>query len=339
MKRRKVVSIAIGLSFVILFVTGILSFAMPYSRSIATLHTVFGGVFALGVLFHITHNFRLLQSYIKEKGALFIGLTVAVVFLGAKYEMPLFQQFMDFGARVKSGSESPVTHNGYELVEMNTKKGTKITLELLRGKHYWHPQMAVWIEDEAGDYVETLFVSKATAKGLFFGGRNKTNFKTFDHKKQRSNTLRRVNALPVWSHKRGKRYEDGLFVPTRDQPLPEAIAGETLTDSFVLSASTELHAKFYLRVELNVAFDDNEYYSEYDFPEDETFHNGTGQLGQPSIIYSALVDKFDGKAYYLMDLVGHGHHSAQNGTIYTDLSTLTTAMEIVERIVVGIKTP
>lgn len=180
---------------------------------------------------------------------------------------------------------------------------------------------------------------KLRQRGLFFGGRNKTNFKTFDQQKQRSNALRRVNALPVWSHKQGKRYEDSMFVPTRDQPLAEAITGETLTDNFVLSASTEPCAKFYIKVELNVAFDDNEYYSEYDFPEDETFHNGTGQLGQPSVIYSALVDKVDGKAYYLMDLVGHGHHSAQNGTIHPDLSSLTTAREIVERIVVGIKAP
>ena len=87
-----------------------------------------------------------------------------------------------------------------------------------------------------------------------------------------------------------------------------------------------------------MAFDDNEFYSEYDFPNDEIFHNGTGQLGQPSIIFDAFIDMNDQKDYYLMELIGHGHHSGQNGNINQDLSTLTTAKHIVERIIVGVKT-
>ncbi|MGX1930161.1 hypothetical protein [Flagellimonas sp. 2504JD4-2] len=339
MKFRKLIGLSIGISFVVLFITGLLSFYTTYSRSIATLHTVFGLLFTVGVLFHLKNNFRPLASYSKGKMTLFVVCAGALFFVGAKYETPPFKQLMDFGASAKSNSERMVNPEAYELVEMNTSKGMHITLDLLRGEHYWHPQMAVWIEDEVGNYIETLFVSKATAKGLFFGGRSKSNFKTFDTEKQSSYSFRRVNALPVWSHKRGVRYKDGAVVPTRDMPLPDAITGETLVDNFILTMSTEPLSKFRIKVELNVAFDDNEFYSEYDFPDDETFHNGTGQLGQPSIVFSALVDSGDGKAYYLMDLIGHGHHSAQNGTIYSDLSTLTTAKDIVERIVVGIKRP
>ena len=90
------------------------------------------------------------------------------------------------------------------------------------------------------------------------------------------------------------------------------------------------------RVELNVAFDDNEFYSEFDFPDDEVYHSGTGQLGQPSIVFDALIDLEDGKNYYLMELIGHGHHSGQTGELFSDLSTLTTAKQIVERIVIGV---
>ena len=77
-----------------------------------------------------------------------------------------------------------------------------------------------------------------------------------------------------------------------------------------------------LNIEINVAFDDNEFYSEFDFPDDDTFHNGTGQLGQPSIVFNTAIDMKDGKDYYLMELIGHGHHSGQNGTLYIDLSRL-----------------
>ena len=68
-------------------------------------------------------------------------------------------------------------------------------------------------------------------------------------------------------------------------------------------------------------------------------YNGTGQLGQPSIIFETIIDTTDHSDYYLMQLIGHGHRSGQNGRINPDLSTLTTALEIVERIVVGVSHP
>ncbi len=37
-------------------------------------------------------------------------------------------------------------------------------------------------------------------------------------------------------------------------------------------------------------FNDNEFYSEFDFPDEEVYHNGTGQLGQPSMIFETAID-------------------------------------------------
>jgi len=173
-------------------------------------------------------------------------------------------------------------------------------------------------------------VSRATAQGLFFGGRSKDNFRTADQNKEKSNDYIRVDALPIWSHKRGVQYTDGMYVPTKEDPLPDAITGVTFVDNFMLLSSMDGDSKFKLRIELNVAFDDNEYYSEDDFP-------GTGQLGQPSILFGAEINMNDNKGYYLLNLIGRGHHSGQNGLLYEDLSSLTTALEIVERIVVGVK--
>jgi len=110
-----------------------------------------------------------------------------------------------------------------------------------------------------------------------------------------------------------------------------------LQDNFHLLSSTTALDSFNLKLEINVAFDDNEYYSEYDYPDDETFHNGTGQLGQPSIVFNSEIALQNGDSYYLMDLIGHGHHSGQTGEIFGDLSSLTTAKQIVERIVVGVR--
>ncbi|MEX0275571.1 MAG: hypothetical protein AB3N16_14455 [Flavobacteriaceae bacterium] len=337
MTLRKIVSLSVAISFVVLFATGALSYFQVYSRGTATLHTVFGILFSLGVLFHVMNNFRSIKRYAKGKTVTVIVLIGSLFFIGGLYQIAPFRTLMDFGARQKVAAERQWDQAVYEIVEMNTSNGTQLTIDLMRSEHYWHPQMAVWVEDTQGNYIETLFVSKATARGLFFGGRNKDNFKTFDEGKEATGEYRRVNALPVWSHKRGVQYADGMYVPPSNDPLPDAITGATLTDNFKLKTSIKPRDKFKLKIELNVAFDDNEYFSEYDFPDDVVFHNGTGQLGQPSIIFSVAIDMHDDKNYYLMELIGHGHHSGQNGTIDPDLSTLTTAKRLVERIVVGVK--
>lgn len=334
---RKIISLSIGISVIILIVTGILSYFQDYSSNVATLHTLFGILFSLGVLFHFKNNFRSIKLYTKGKTVSLLGLLSLLLLLGGFYQITPFNQLMDFSAKQKASAKKELNQTTYQLVEMNTTNDIKLIIDLLRSEHYWHPQMAIWIENEKGNYIETLFISKATAKGLFFGGRSKSNFKSFDKNKNTSGEYRHVNALPVWAHKRNVKYTDGMYVPPSNQPLPDAITGATITDNFKLNTSIEPFKKFVLKIEINVAFDDNEYYSEYDFPEDTIFHNGTGQLGQPSIIFSTNIDMNDGKNYYLMELIGHGHHSGQNGTIYPDLSTLTTAKQIVERIVVGVK--
>ncbi len=332
---RKFISLSIALSFIVLLATGILSFYKDYSRIIATLHTVFGLLFSVGALFHLSNNFKPIKTYARGKMIFAVLIMVAVFFSGAYYQIEPFDSLMNFGTKLKASSEKELNLSEYEVFEMEMNKDIQLTIDLLRSEHYWHPQMAVWVEDTLGNYVETIFVSKATAQGLFFGGRSKDNFKEFDEKKDAEGDFRRVNALPVWSHKRGVQYKDGLYVPTNDNPLPDGITGATFKDNFKLLSSIDSTSKFNLRIEINVAFDDNEHYSEFDFPDDEIFHNGTGQLGQPSIIFNAQIDMNDHKDYYLMDLIGHGHRSGQTGELYKDLSTLTTAKKIVERIVIG----
>ncbi len=337
MNFRKMISLSIGLSFIVLLITGILSYFQVYSRNIATLHTVFGFLFSLGVFLHFKNNFRPFKLYLKGKIFLLTILIGSLFFIGASYQITPFNILMDYGAKQKATTKKEVNSSTYEIVEINSSNDIKLSIDVLRSEHYWHPQMAVWLEDEKGNYIETIFVSKATAKGLFLGGRSKDNFKDFDENKDASGDYIRVNALPVWSHKRNVQYADGLYVPPNNDPLPDAISGETFIDNFQLITSTKKRSKFTVKIEFNVAFDDNEYYSEYDFPDDKTFHNGTGQLGQPSIIFKANVDTNDDTNYYLMELIGHGHHSGQNGTIYSDMSTLTTAKQIIERIVIGVK--
>ncbi|UTW63101.1 DUF4405 domain-containing protein [bacterium SCSIO 12741] len=336
MMKRSIVSLLILLSFTVLAITGILEYFRPHTHFIQSLHTWFGFVFLLAAVFHLTNNLRPIKSYLKKKSVYGIGMILALVVAAIYWTLPPFETVMEWGTQIRAQGKQEVDPEQRDILRMNTSHETQLHLDLLRGEHYWHPQMVIWTEDTNGQFLETLFVSKATAKGLFFGGRNKDNFKTFDEELDSEGDYRRVDALPVWSHKRGVQYADGMYVPPSNQPLPDGITGATLQGNFNLHTSSQNTSPFVVRLEINVAFDDNEYYSEYDFPDDEVYHSGTGQLGQPSLVFEAQVNP-EIKSYQMMQLIGHGHQSGQSGEINPDLSTLTTALEIVERIVIGVQ--
>ena len=61
------VSLTLVVSFSVLSVSGLLSFFLPYSRTTAAIHTVFGFLFVLSVLPHLWSNFRNLASYMRVR--------------------------------------------------------------------------------------------------------------------------------------------------------------------------------------------------------------------------------------------------------------------------------
>ena len=64
-----------------------------------------------------------------------------------------------------------------------------------------------------------------------------------------------------------------------------------------------------------------------------TIYSGNGSSGQPSLIYATTIEA-DSTGKYLLELVGHGHHSGADGELYNDLTKITTAKDIVSFIVV-----
>lgn len=277
----------------------------------------------------------------KLKKEPFIIFAFCSFVLGAAYfEWGPVKTLMNQKAVRNAQTSNDIDHTGYEIVDHAEGEQPLLTVDFLKGKHFWNPQVAIWLEDSTGQYLETLLVTTSTARGLFYSGRSASNFKASDEvKTERSDPTRRVDALPYWSHKRGHRYDDGFFSPPPEEPLPDGISGATPKSNFLFKAGTESISRlnaFRIMVEVNVAFDENEYYSEYDFPEDGLYHGGTGLLGQPSIIYSSIIKKTDTDNYYLLHEIGRGHHSGATGEIFNDLNTLTTAHHIVERLVVGV---
>jgi hypothetical protein len=255
------------------------------------------------------------------------------------YEPKPLKRVMDWRATRNALAEGEVNLSEYQVYDRTNGKEPKLTVDFVKGKHFWNPQMVIWIEDSVGNYLETLLITTSTAKGLFYSGRTSENFRESDGPKTEESTpTRRVDALPYWSHKRGQRYEDGFYSPPPSQPLPDGITRATPKGNFYFESATDLNklSAFKILVEVNVAFDENEYYSEYDFVDDSVYHSGTGLLGQPSLIYSADIRNTDSNRHYVLSLAGRGHHSGATGDLIPELESITTARYVVDRIVVGV---
>ena len=276
-----------------------------------------------------------------RKEFLVVFAALAGILAFTYHEPAPVKQLMDWRAARNTQGVNEVSLSDYQIYDHTQGDEAAITIDFLKGKHFWNPQLAIWLEDSAGNYVETLLVTTSTAKGLFYSGRSASNFKDSDEVKVKENTsTRRVDALPYWSHKRNNKYNDGFFSPPPDDPLPDAITSATPKENFYFKSgnnSIEDMTSFKVMVEVNVAFDENEYYSEYDFLEDSLYHGGTGLLGQPSLIYGTTINSEDTERYYILRLLGHGHHSGATGDLIAETKTITTAIGIVERIVVGVR--
>jgi hypothetical protein len=121
------------------------------------------------------------------------------------------------------------------------------------------------------------------------------------------------------------------------QQAIDGYAGATIQQSFLLSTRVKspLSTPYRLRFEINQSFDFNGYYSSNRFPAD-TIYSGNGYSAQPSLIYEAVINPASNQRYYPMQLIGRGHHSGQDGDVHTDLNNMTTALEIIDRIIIEI---
>jgi hypothetical protein len=209
--------------------------------------------------------------------------------------------------------------------------GTNITLSFEKGERYTQPtkvfglitmdltpQIAVWIEDTDGRYVDTLYVTeKAGTQGWMM-----------------SKKIRRPESLPCWSHRRGVVYPDGLYMPTKENPLTDAVTAASPAGNFRLMTRVPKEiSRFVIMAEVNNPGDYNEAYLKTADEGSPNYSRG-GVSGQPSIVYAATVDLSSKPATVELVPVGHGSPDGADGVLYPDLSGLTTAKDIIKRITV-----
>ncbi|RZQ51200.1 hypothetical protein C1E23_20820 [Pseudoalteromonas phenolica] len=219
------------------------------------------------------------------------------------------------------------------------------------------PQYAFWLETIEGEFVQPLYVTSAIATNNFtnkvaakdpnqvfsshmFMGEDAVGEDALvflGEEPSTKDTRMRPESLPVFLHQLGVQADNGFYVPTDSKLAIDGYTGATMEDNFIYSVQLpgQLKGKYRVRFEINHSFDFNEFYSSDRFPEDPVY-SGSGFSAQPSVIYQAIVDFDNAETLAQMFVVGRGHHSGQNGELYGDLENLTTALELVDRIIVSV---
>jgi len=161
------------------------------------------------------------------------------------------------------------------------------------------PQIAVWLEDEEGKYLKTVYITaKYSSHGLFA---NKT----------------RPEALPVWSAKHDAKEKQSIDAVSQG-------TGTVLKGSIDRTGNDK---KQFLMLEINNSFDYNAAYND-NLSADQPDYSDTS--GQPAMIYKADMKKEQNSGIF--ELKGHAHPAGKDGKIYSDLSKVTTAQQIIKTI-------
>lgn len=184
------------------------------------------------------------------------------------------------------------------------------------------PQIAIWVEDTQGKYLATVYVSHKIATQSW----------------QAAGGNRRKEALPHWCHSRGVRYSDGLYLPTQQEPLTDGISGATPRGSFDVRLRPDASlTRFVVKVEVNHSTDFNAAYPASAKKGDPGWSGGKHGSGQPAVVYAAEVDLNAGQRDFEALPIGHSSPDGTSGDVEADMSALTTALRIVERITIRLR--
>lgn len=223
-----------------------------------------------------------------------------------------------------SGTRTTADTGQVETIQTNIDgKGISIKLDFSKGESHNHPLMAIWLEDTSGRYIETLYIAESIGKGIFRHGEKSDG-------QWQAGPVRRPAALPYWGHQRGIKASDGYYIPTPENPMPDAITGPTPSGNFTLQSKSSVPTPsvFKLLLEINQPWDWNEYWTNSKFPDDADYMTSS----QPAVVYEAVIDLNSAQKEYMMIPVGHSHYSGLDGSLSSDLSTLTTALNIARSI-------
>ena len=315
---RHLVNFGLLFSFSALSVTGVLAYLRPFSITVTQIHIIAGFVTLVLVLMHLLARLPYFKNRI-TKGRQGASLRLQVILFGSVFGFLVYgsvssippsswlidnsYEHRNSSQIVRSSSlvgfEQPAPHRKWIVRKSQDDNGSGLSIYLsFQEELNPMPSIAVWAESTTGSMIETLFLEQSLAYSEVPLWE--------DYKTQRS------HILPLWRH----RYT--LLSGIKPSGEVDAVSGATESHRFALDPYFEKDKgnEFILCVEINA-------------PEDITEKFSDPILGQPSLLYTSLIDVDREDPYYLFELTGHGGGDAlETGNVQYDLDLIDTAKEM-----------
>ena len=345
------VNFALLFAFVILVASAFLRFFEPFSLVVTSIHVVFGTLVLILVGMHLVARLGYFKRMLsaprpaKDKASrgqagryvIYTLIPCVYLLLACFFRWKPVPQLLELGHEAKNRaiifrpeSETAIRHlpTKSEIKRQATHQAS-LMVEIEWGRafdpeHYFpgtdgRTQIAVWAETRSGTLIETFFVSETSAYS--------------EDPQWAGNEQARVDILPIW------RNQFTLVSGVSPDGEVDTYAGATPDHSFSIQDNlVDEPEGFYLCVEVNAPGDTNPFYHA-DQPESAPGYTRAG-IGQPSVYYSAFIEPQSDQKYYLLELAGQGgSNSQQSGPVYYNLDEITTAREIIEKVLVRVEKP
>lgn len=314
---RHVVNFALLLSFGTLAVSGGLSFVQPFSLVTTRVHIVFGLTTFVLVGMHLAARIPYFRSQLKKAGhERRLATQLSVILLGwaalfyaslANREptSSLIAQSYEQRHRAEIVRGSPLAgflhQDAAHVIHRQPGPEADVEVSLLVRLQDTDPTVAIaaWAETTTGTMIETLYIDPTLAYS--------------DRPTWNGVATPREQILPIWRN----RYTAVSGVEPSGEI--DAATGATASHSFSLTDYLELgeSKEFILCVELNAVGDKNEHFSD-------------DHVGQPSLLYTALISVDEPAKYVLLELTGHGGGAETSGAIQYDLDQITSAKQLLD---------
>jgi uncharacterized protein YhhL (DUF1145 family) len=309
---RHLVNFGLLFSFSALSVTGVLAYLRPFSITVTQIHIIAGFVTLVLVLMHMLARLPYFKNRI-SKGRQGASLRIQVILFGTVFGFLVYgsvssippsswlinnsYEHRNSSQIVRSSSlvgfEEPAPYRKWIVRGSQDDNGSGLSIYLsFQEELNPMPSIAVWAESTTGSMIETLFLEQSLAYSEVPLWE--------DYKTQRS------HILPLWRH----RYT--LLSGIKPSGEVDAVSGATESHQFALDPYFEKGKgnEFILCVEINA-------------PEDITEKFSDPILGQPSLLYTSLIDVDREDPYYLFELTGHGGGDAlETGNVQYDLDII-----------------
>lgn len=232
-----------------------------------------------------------------------------------------------------------------------------LSIEITTGEHYLHdfpvalgiklknpPQMVIWAEDTAGNYITTLFCTYKSAT---------CNWRKSVGEDVPDEGICRPSALPYWSHKWFNAQQQTISkpldafsgatsiintMPTQDNQLVDGITGATPKKGYSAKVHPKTEIETYcILFEVNQSTDFNDAFPKNAEITSDNYSGGELGSGQPALVYKTIIDKNNPQSEYKLELIGHSSPDGANGDLITDLTGLTSSLTIIKEVKIKVQ--